>query len=214
MPDAVQERLSRLDGAAVQARKGGRPGKGDFLLASVAFCGRCGAPMRWRRYRNGSRRYRCSGSMEGRAGCTASPVRAEVAESRVLLHLTGVVGEQLAAWLAERAAEHQQQRDALAAVVHRERGRLSASPPLRACRRSSTGGFSTRAKSADDADTVNIEGAADIGGPADWLARTEAHAEAINGVQTGPETFPLRTTSNHLRGASQPAAQRKLAAVR
>jgi hypothetical protein len=44
-------------------------------------------------------------------------------------------------------------------------------------------------ESVDDADAVRIEGAADIGGPTDWLARVGAHAEASNGVQTGRGTF-------------------------
>ena len=119
--DALQARLTRMDPAAVAARKGGRPAGEDAVLAGVAFCGHCGERMYMRRAGT-SRHYRCKHAMEG--ACNAPSVRADVAEAHVLMHLQTVVGEQLHAWLAERAVEHVAQRDALVAAAGRERARL------------------------------------------------------------------------------------------
>ena len=104
--NALQERLRRPDATAVQARKGGRPGVNDFVLRGLAFCRDCGEPMRCRRYRNGTRRYRCSGAMEGRGSCDSQPVPADLAETHVLSHFESIVGDRLGSWLAERAEEH------------------------------------------------------------------------------------------------------------
>ena len=108
----LQERLARLDPVAAQARKGGRPAKpesADFILRGVAFCRDCGAPHRSRRYRNGTRKYRCSRAMEGRGLCDSRPVPADLAEQHVLAHFETIVGDSMAAFLAvqaqERAAE-------------------------------------------------------------------------------------------------------------
>jgi DNA invertase Pin-like site-specific DNA recombinase len=117
---AVQERLTRLDPAAAQARRGGRPAPEDFILHSLAFCGACGEPMRLKRYRTGTRVYRCSGRSEGRAGCDARPVRAELAESSVLTYLHHIVEQDLACWLAAKSAERTAERDALLAAAGRE----------------------------------------------------------------------------------------------
>jgi hypothetical protein len=38
---AANDQIKRFDPAAVQARKGGRPATGDYLLRGVAFCGLC-----------------------------------------------------------------------------------------------------------------------------------------------------------------------------
>lgn len=126
--EALQRRLARKDAAAVQARNGGRPAGGDVLLAGVAFCSLCGAPMRHRRLRPRPgptyRYYRCRNTMEGIGTCDASAVPAGIVEDRVIEHLERVADEQLRRWLADRAEEHRRQRDRLAGVVDRERAQL------------------------------------------------------------------------------------------
>jgi len=114
--EQAQKLLARLDPAAVQARKGGRPPGADFLLAGVATCLVCGAPMRCRRYRTGTRVYRCRDGMEGIGLCAARPVPAEAVESLVVDNLHVYVGD-LEKWLLgqleEREAEHRVQLAAL-----------------------------------------------------------------------------------------------------
>jgi hypothetical protein len=51
----LNDGLQRLDPAADQARKGGRPAGDTYMLAGLAFCRSCGAPMRSKTYRTGTR---------------------------------------------------------------------------------------------------------------------------------------------------------------
>jgi hypothetical protein len=68
------------------------------------------------------RYYRCKHSLAG--ACDSKGIRADAAESNVLMHIETVVGEQLRTWLAERAEEHPVQRDVLANAAERKRARL------------------------------------------------------------------------------------------
>jgi DNA invertase Pin-like site-specific DNA recombinase len=121
--DAIQGRLTRLDAAAVQARKGGRPAPSDFMLAGLTFCRACGAPMRVRRYWNGTRVYRCRNTLEGIGLCKSRPVRAEVAEQHVLEHLHWFIGS-VEVWLAEKVQERSDEQRRREAAVQRERAAL------------------------------------------------------------------------------------------
>jgi site-specific DNA recombinase len=122
--EAVQARLSSTDPTAVAARKGGRPPvKTTRALAGVAFCGHCGSRM-YVRYGRHDRAYYACGSKLKTGLCDALSVRADAAESNVLLHVTTVLGEQLADWLAERAAEHETRRHALENAAERDRAHL------------------------------------------------------------------------------------------
>jgi site-specific DNA recombinase len=121
---AIQDRLKRLDPVTVQARKGGRPAPEDFLLHGLVFCLTCGSPLRVRRYRGGTRVYRCRNVFDGRALCDAAPVRADLAESHVMAHFDRIIGEELASWAAQRASEHESEHRRKLAVVERKRKQL------------------------------------------------------------------------------------------
>lgn len=115
--ERIQAAMTRVDPAAVQARKGGRPAADDFLLAGgLAFCRKCGAPMRSRRYGNGTRVYRCRDTMEGIGLCDAKPVPAKVVERHVVEHLhvfIGSVEEWLTGKVHERSEEQHRRERAL-----------------------------------------------------------------------------------------------------
>jgi len=119
---AVQDQLGRVDAAAVQRRKGGRPSADAFTLHGVLFCAVCGAPM-WTRSDHG-RRYQCRNARRNTGLCTAPPIPATVIEKHVLRHLSTFIGS-VEDWLGERAAQRtveQQQREA---VLDRERAALA-----------------------------------------------------------------------------------------
>ena len=119
----VQATLTRLDPAALQARKGGRPAGDDFLLAGIAFCV-CGAPMRCRRYRTGTRVYRCRDGMEGIGLCKLAPVRADLAETHILNHLHVFVGS-VEKWLQEKAQDRTTEQHQRQALIDRDRTSLA-----------------------------------------------------------------------------------------
>jgi DNA invertase Pin-like site-specific DNA recombinase len=119
----INDGLQRLDPAAVQARKGGRPAGDAYLLAGLAFCRRCGAPMRSKTYRTGTRTYRCRNGMEGINLCNARPVRADVVEQHVLEHLHWFVGS-VEDWLAEKVQERSDEQRRREDLLDRERAAL------------------------------------------------------------------------------------------
>jgi DNA invertase Pin-like site-specific DNA recombinase len=121
--EAIQARLTRIDPASVQARKGGRPASDAFLLAGLAFCRSCGAPMRCQRYRTGTRIYKCRHALEGIGLCEARPVRAEIAERHVLEHLHLFIGA-VEDWLDRKVAEYTAEQSMREAVLDRERAAL------------------------------------------------------------------------------------------
>ena len=122
--ERVQASLTRIDPAALQARKGGRPGTHEFLLGGgLAFCRACGAPMRIRVYRNGTRVYRCRNTTEGYGLCSARPVPAVLIERHVLEHLHWFVAD-LEDWLEQKVAESSDQQQAREMVIERERAVL------------------------------------------------------------------------------------------
>jgi DNA invertase Pin-like site-specific DNA recombinase len=90
--EAIQANQKRLDPAAVQRRRGGRKGSGEFILSGVGFCSRCLAPMY--QHRNpASRVYVCK-NVRGCTGlCDAPRIHAEMVEDAVIAHLQNFVGD-------------------------------------------------------------------------------------------------------------------------
>ncbi len=99
---AVNDGLARMDPAAVQRRKGGRPSEADdYLLKGVAFCARCGHSLYTRRHASG-RHYVCGAVRECRGTCDAPAIPAKFAEAQVLNHLTSFT-DNVESWLREQA---------------------------------------------------------------------------------------------------------------
>lgn len=179
--EAVQQGLARLDAAAVQARKGGRPATDDFLLAGVGFCLVCGAPLRCRRYRTGTRAYRCSNALEGRSACASRPIRADIAEAQVLNHLRSFVGN-IEDWLREQADAEATEQRARETAVERERQALADLDRQRECflaeyRRQVVAGKSSR---------IALEEIERIDRERDAQRRTIEEAEAVTSEWAGP----------------------------
>ena len=124
--------LRRLDPAAVQRRKGGRPTTGAFILRGLAFCGHCGAPLYVAADKYGSRRldgsrephYACKHRVESSGVCDAPPIPAVVAEYRVLEHLRSFVGD-VDRWLVDRAADREDEQRERQLSVARARDELA-----------------------------------------------------------------------------------------
>jgi len=89
--DRIQETRTRLDPAAIQRRKGGRPTGEDYLLRGVALCLRCGSPLYTRRQASG-RVYVCKAVRQCEGTCDAPAIPAELAETQVLNHLSAFMG--------------------------------------------------------------------------------------------------------------------------
>jgi DNA invertase Pin-like site-specific DNA recombinase len=100
----------RADPAAVQRRKGGRPGDDSYVLKGIAFC-TCGAPLyttsRW----TPGRAYVCRERMQSSGLCGSRAIPAPMAEERVLEHLTLFVGD-VEQWVGEQLAGRQEERQA------------------------------------------------------------------------------------------------------
>lgn len=99
---ASNDNLARMDPAAVQRRKGGRPPEGDdYLLKGIAFCARCGHSLYTRRHASG-RHYVCGSVRECRGTCDARAIPAKFAEAQVLNHLCSFTAN-VESWLREQA---------------------------------------------------------------------------------------------------------------
>ncbi|MFL5782437.1 MAG: recombinase family protein [Thermoleophilaceae bacterium] len=120
----INERLIRMDPAAVQRRKGGRPvDSDDYVLRGIAFCAKCGSSLYTRRYATG-RHYVCGAVREARGTCDAGHIPAELGEAQVLNHLSCFIGS-VEDWLAELVNERQAERHAHEAAVERHRSRVA-----------------------------------------------------------------------------------------
>ncbi len=129
--ERVQDRLRRVDAAAVAHKRGGRPRLAEFMLKRLVFCGECGRPMycitrKSGRKRDGplKRRYQCSAQMESRETCQAHYVPADLAESRILEHLELFVGD-VEGWIAERLSERSAEHDARQSAVDAAKAALA-----------------------------------------------------------------------------------------
>jgi DNA invertase Pin-like site-specific DNA recombinase len=122
--ERVEERLRRLDPAAVQRRKGGRAtAADDYLLRGVAFCAHCGSALYTRGFASG-RHYLCGNVRQATGLCDAARIPAELAESQVLNHLHEFVGS-VEKWLSRKADVLAAEHDARKATVDREKAVLT-----------------------------------------------------------------------------------------
>jgi hypothetical protein len=116
--ERISAKINRPDLAAAQARKGGREPIADFMLRRLAFCLTCGRPMYAMTRRTGGKRtgplyrtYQCRGRCGSRGTCDARPVPADIAEERILEHLSLFVGD-VDAWVGERLADRSSEQTA------------------------------------------------------------------------------------------------------
>jgi hypothetical protein len=116
--------LKRMDSAAVQRRKGGRPPSATFLLRGTLFCV-CGRPV-YCDTRHGRRTYVCAEVRHCTGLCTRPPIPAQLIEGHVLRHLDAFVGEDLESWIAERLATRSDEQVALERTLDERRRELSA----------------------------------------------------------------------------------------
>ncbi|WP_028067071.1 recombinase family protein [Solirubrobacter soli] len=125
--ERINAELERMDPAAVQARKGGRPSQSQkrMLSGGLAFCLRCGGTLYVRHYAKlGGYGYRCRRVMQNSGLCDAPPISCEMAEGAVLRHLESIIGQQLAQWVLAQSEHRDGELEALRAALAREREKL------------------------------------------------------------------------------------------
>jgi DNA invertase Pin-like site-specific DNA recombinase len=120
----ARERLTRMDPAAVQQRKGGRPPSPAFVLRSVLFCA-CGAPM-YTSQKAQPRAYVCRDVVQCTGLCTRPRIPAQLIEGHVLRHLDAFVGKDLEAWIAERLATRTDEQATLESTLDARRSELAS----------------------------------------------------------------------------------------
>jgi hypothetical protein len=125
----VNENIKRPDRAAVQNEKGGRAPKADFMLRKLCFCGECGRAM-YAVTRHGKRIYVCCAQLQRRGTCSSLKVPAELADERILEHLTTFVGS-VEEWIGERLAERSDEQVVLERSLERARTKLDELTDLR-----------------------------------------------------------------------------------
>lgn len=122
--DAIQVSRKRMDPAALQRRKGGRPpADQSYILRGVAFCAKCGESMYTRRYAGG-RHYVCAAVREARGTCDAQKVNAALLENTFLNQFEDFHSS-LRGWLNTRADAHNAERAALQRAVDAHENRLA-----------------------------------------------------------------------------------------
>jgi DNA invertase Pin-like site-specific DNA recombinase len=119
----VNDQLKRMDPAAIQRWKGGRPTHSDFLLRGFLFC-TCGQSM-YSVHRKGQRGYMCSAVSESRGTCDSRFIPAVLIERHVLDHLSWFVGS-VEDWLQGKVAERDVEQQARQVEVNRQRAALAA----------------------------------------------------------------------------------------
>jgi DNA invertase Pin-like site-specific DNA recombinase len=120
----ARERLTRMDPAAVQQRKGGRPPSPAFVLRGVLFCA-CGAPM-YCSQKAEPRAYVCREVIQCTGTCTRQRIPADLIEGHVLRHLDAFVGKDLEAWITERLATRSDEQEGLECTLDSRRSELAA----------------------------------------------------------------------------------------
>ena len=130
--ERIGAKINRPDQAAAQARKGGREPIADFVLRRLAFCLVCGRPMYSMTRRTGAKRtgplyrtYQCRGRCGSRGTCDARPVPADIAEERILAHLSLFVGD-VQTWIGERLADRSSERTARQEALDALKAKLAA----------------------------------------------------------------------------------------
>jgi site-specific DNA recombinase len=118
----ILAQLQRQDPVAVHARAGGRPTKRPYLLAGIARCARCQAPLYTRTHLR-QRSYVCKAVRHGLGTCDRRPIPAEQVERAVLDHLTGFVGN-AREWLSAQAQRADDERDRFAETLEAQRAEL------------------------------------------------------------------------------------------
>ena len=120
----LQDARRRLDPAAVQRRKGGRPTHtDDYLLRGIGRCLQCGSSLFTRRYASG-RHYLCGAVRQAQGTCDAVKIPAELAEVQVINHL-GLFIQHTEDWLAAQLKERDGERQAREVALNHERQRLA-----------------------------------------------------------------------------------------
>jgi DNA invertase Pin-like site-specific DNA recombinase len=127
LAQAARAALARLDPAAMQRRKGGRPTTEPYLLRGIAFCAGCGKPMyaSGKYVRKGRRSYVCAHKVLGTGLCDRPPIRAELLEGHVLKHLKSFVGS-VESWIGERLAERDCEAQGRRRQLDAEKAQLAA----------------------------------------------------------------------------------------
>ena len=119
--DRLQELVDPKTPAGAQRRQGGRPYVfHSYLLKDLAFCSRCGAPIR---IRTDKGLYVCRNKRTGTGLCDARSIPTRIADEHVLRHLHWFIGS-VEDWITERVQERSTELQAREKTLARERGRL------------------------------------------------------------------------------------------
>ena len=122
--ERVNDKIRRVDAAAVQNARGGRRPKADFMLRRLCWCAECGQPV-YAIVHHGKRLYRCKASLQYTGTCSSLPIPADLAEQRILDHLELFVGH-VETWIGERLAERSDEQQVLQTAVDARRRELAS----------------------------------------------------------------------------------------
>jgi hypothetical protein len=126
---SVNKKIKRSDPAAFQNRKQGRAPKADFMLRRLCFCGECGQAM-YSIVHHGKRLYRCKASLRSTGTCDSQWIPAEMAETRILEHLTLFVGN-VQGWIEEQLESRSDGLTTLQKALDEEQAKLADLDALR-----------------------------------------------------------------------------------